>query len=289
MEQKVASFYDGKQKQSQRERNDSPLFAIRSFNNFIKSVLIAETVKSAAIAIKSGKEESLHLLDLAGGTGGDLSKYQHSPQVRQVVLVDISSDSVAEAKRRYGELIKRSPKLYRAQFFQGNAFSFADMEKLCPVGGTFDIVSCQFAFHYACATIESLSEALSIVSFNLRPGGVFVATFPNATFILNNLDNKRQLITHDYSIRFTGDSEYLFSMGEAVVDVAEFLVHRSTLEEIAGKFGLRVKQWTPFQDFFRNSIKDRGHFLLAEKMGCDDTGNAFQAAALYVVVTLEKE
>lgn len=89
MENAVRNFYRSKHKQNHTERAQSASLAIRKFNNFVKSALIGESL--------TGKRQ--RVLDLCGGTGGDLSKYQHF-NVAHVDLIDISDTSVEEAKRR---------------------------------------------------------------------------------------------------------------------------------------------------------------------------------------------
>jgi mRNA (guanine-N7-)-methyltransferase len=90
----VRDFYHEKPKQTRQEREASPLIHVRKFNNFIKSVVISTTLDQIP-------GDSLAVLDLCGGTGGDFPKFQHCRRVKEVALVDISPDSVAEAERRW--------------------------------------------------------------------------------------------------------------------------------------------------------------------------------------------
>jgi len=44
----------------------------------------------------------------------------------------------------------------------------------------FDIVSCQFAFHYSFESLEQAECTLKNVSDHLKPGGFFIGTMPNS-------------------------------------------------------------------------------------------------------------
>lgn len=91
--------------------------------------------------------------------------------------------------------------------------------------------------------------------------------------------------------------EYVFSMGEAVIDVPEFLVHRSAFEFCANENGLKVCSWTPFRDYFYKAMQDEVFLELAQKMKVIDSNGhsidphplAWETAQLYVVVELIKE
>jgi len=48
----------------------------------------------------------------------------------------------------------------------------------------FDLVSSQFAFHYAFETEEKVRQGLKNVASNLKRGGVFIGTMPNANMIV---------------------------------------------------------------------------------------------------------
>jgi hypothetical protein len=48
----------------------------------------------------------------------------------------------------------------------------------------FDLVSCQFAFHYAFETEQKARDALYNITCKLQPGGIFLGTIPNANWIV---------------------------------------------------------------------------------------------------------
>ena len=288
------TFYDEKQKQTQQERRESPLFAVRTFNNFIKSVQIADAVSAVAGERGGGLKGGLVLLDLAGGTGGDLSKYVHSPSIGQVVLVDHSSDSVAEAVRRYSSLAEarvthgHGRPVYSARFFVTDAFSFAALQRSLTdfSPGFFDIVSCQFALHYA----PDLDEAMRIVSHWLRPKGRFISTIPNADYILRNIDAEtNSFCTDTFQIALVSETEYLFTMGEAVQNVAEHFIQRAALEGAAGRHGLFLAEWSEFPRYYDQVARQGKHAKLASRMGLAPTAETLTVAELYIVVELVRQ
>lgn len=50
--------------------------------------------------------------------------------------------------------------------------------------GTFDLVSCQFAAHYAWSSEASVRALLSNVATALSPGGYFIGTIPDANVMV---------------------------------------------------------------------------------------------------------
>jgi len=295
--EKVKSFYHEKHKETREEREASPLVHVRKFNNFIKSVLISN-------ALADSENTATRVLDLCGGTGGDLPKFQHHASVKHVVLVDVSPDSVAEAQRRFEQARRKT---YDAEFHAGNAFDLSEMLKRHdPL--RFDLINCQFAMHYAFSTPDQVDELFNILSHFLKDGGKCVVTVPNANFILDQVQDGHRLKRPPFfEIQFPADErtdhragagrhKYTFSMGDAVKDVPEYLVRREQVEKAATKWGLKINHWTPFQEYFSAAMKDPDHYSLATKMQCltpVDGGmsvdpGAWMCAQLYVAIEFEK-
>lgn len=258
---RVRQFYDGKHKESRAEREASPLITLRKFNNFIKSVLVADSLVDT---------RGTSVLDLCGGTGGDLAKYAHS-RVAHVCLIDIAQSSVDEACRRHAEM--STP--YRASFVCGDAFD-ADVVKNAIGETLFDLVTCQFALHYA----PCLDAVFRIVSSSLKAGGKFVATFPDAHRVKSQLQNKDIWETSLFRIEKSSSTSYVFSMGEAVGRVQEYFVEMPAVLEAAYKYGLSVVFSGNFQSVFRNvHPRHKGRAKNVEPCFCDD---------LYVALVLKK-
>lgn len=290
--EKLKKFYEGKIRETQEMRKNSPLIAVRKFNNEIKRVLISQ----AAASFK----KDIIVLDLCGGQGGDMPKFHHNKNVKRVHLVDISVGSVQEAKSRYesNDQWKRS---FKASFYTGDAFSLKEMEKLLPLTKeSVDLINCQFAFHYAFENEERASDAFSVISHFLVKGGKCVMTIPNSEWIMQQ--NSETISNGAYIIRFSSNTKdekndcnkrdrgedadyklddfghsYVFTMGDSVVDVPEYLVKRNVFNRLCEKFGLRVSKWTPFRDY-----------CVSQSISQEKDETAWDTAQLYVVVELEK-
>lgn len=88
-----------------------------------------------------------------------------------------------EAKSRLQSMEKSVTLPFEAKFLVGNAFSKSIVDSL--VGDEkYDVISCQFAFHYAFETAESANDAFKSISSHLKPGGKFICTVPNASRLM---------------------------------------------------------------------------------------------------------
>lgn len=333
----VAQFYNGKPKQSIQERENSDYIEIRKFNNFIKSILITNGLD---VASRSRNVEGiegidsargLKVLELCGGTGGDLPKYfaqqnNNNTRLSEYVLIDIANDSVKEAERRYIERKNRQngnnnkSLVFNARFITQNAFDPSLVRKAMKPDDVwaFDMVSCQFALHYAFCDIDSAKGLFCNISNYLRPGGSFIATFPNAEYIIEEHlqvrntdsvhynDNKKKYKivkeSKEEDVKNKGvidnfGQSYTFSMGEMVQNVPEFLVYRDTFEKLANDAGLQLITWEPFQTYYSTKTLDPTYRDLAVKLQVlpeAHKGNllpaesAWETAKLYVAVELQK-
>ena len=84
-------FYEGQLKTTNQTRAVSKIIFLRSFQNWIKAMLIQEV---------TNKQIGMSILDLCCGKGGDLGKWKKACP-SHYVGVDLSSSSVEEARRRY--------------------------------------------------------------------------------------------------------------------------------------------------------------------------------------------
>lgn len=147
-----------------KERAQSHIGGIRDFNNLVKRALIVTHL-----------ERGQAVLDLCCGKGGDLPKFRIR-RPRLAVLVDHADASVREAKRRHDGS-------FEAQFYVADCHK-ARLHDALPEGLEFDLVSCQFAFHYALETEDRLRGILRNVSDRLKPGGTFIGTTVDAHALL---------------------------------------------------------------------------------------------------------
>ena len=167
---------------------------MRNFNNWIKSMLVndfSDKVRGnkpdcyrdiRGRRDLSKPEESFNVLDIGCGKGGDLLKWSKA-KINHYVGVDIAETSVEQAKSRYRENASRNR--FSADFYAADCTK-VDLETVYEDKNvTFDIVSCQFAFHYCFESIEQANVMLKNVSQRLRPGGFFIGSTPDANEIGN--------------------------------------------------------------------------------------------------------
>jgi mRNA (guanine-N7-)-methyltransferase len=136
--QEVLEHYSKRSNASRSERQNSRSIGVKSMNNWVKAVTINRLVKKEAV-----------VLDICGGKGGDLFKWERSG-ASCVVLIDGADGSIRDALERYQN--SNLPKSKFVALF-GVADCFAvRLSDVLPKELSFDIVSCQFAAHYAWAT-----------------------------------------------------------------------------------------------------------------------------------------
>lgn len=245
-------------KNNMRDRTN--MMPLRDFNNFVKWLLVFEYSQPYDV-----------VLDMACGKGGDLEKWRRAC-VDGWIGVDIADVSISDATKRYERL---RPKTFWADFLVGNCFGTNIKETvLHPDTPEVDVVSCQFALHYAFDTQERINTALANVSSVLKTGGLFFGTMPNPDYLLQNLqqalrEGKREWGNSIFNIKFDEDVEirdgkfvkpfgngYTFYLSEAVDNVPEYTISIDQLAALAQKHGLELIQKEPFLDYFDRCVRD---------------------------------
>lgn len=279
----VAQHYNKRSRSTYEQRVKSPIYHLRCFNNWIKTVLISETIPKPGCRV----------LDLCGGKGGDLKKWSHA-QAKEVVLVDIAEESVKEAERAY----QAGHFHFQFKAHCRDAFLEQHLQDL----GEFDIISCQFAFHYAFETEERATQTIKQLYKMLRPGGVFILTCPDADKIIHQSNPHNSL----YGIQFEVDQyklmgegaqfgqPYLFSLMDAVDQCKEYLVFSTDLFRLAKESGFTPRfcdGFMSFYDHYRIKYSD-----LLQKMNVWDetrklllSPEEMEVASLYSVYCFEKK
>mmetsp|Transcript_1916 Transcript_1916/g.2134 ORF Transcript_1916/g.2134 Transcript_1916/m.2134 type:complete len:338 (+) Transcript_1916:278-1291(+) len=292
----VANHYSSRHNQGKREREKSKIFGLRRLNNWVKSCLILQ------YAGDGGK----YVLDLACGKGGDLEKYKNA-EVGYWCAVDIAPDSVRQhARQRYND--PRSNYHFPAQLLCADAFSVDLKPHLNPVD-TFDVISCQMAFHYSFATQARVEQCLKNVSECLRPGGYFIGTTTDANVLVKKLRNvegmafgnevyRVQFADRHHSKRFSNDQpfgiEYTFTLEDAVDTLPEYLVPFPVLTQIAEKYGLKLELRANFHDFIREKMTEDVAAELMKKIGVlnpdgsEMSDDEWEATYIYCVFAFKK-
>ncbi|KAK4105216.1 guanine-N(7)-methyltransferase [Parathielavia hyrcaniae] len=196
-------------------KTDSRIKGLRSFNNWVKSCIIQkfapdEDHSPGAMerGITSGNK--LLVLDIGCGKGGDLFKWQQSPQMVDLYVgMDPAEVSIEQARERYrsmanrggdgrggrgGHHHRRPPRIFDARFHIKDCYaeSIGDIDIVRQVGFTgssvsgsrgFDVVSMMFCMHYAFESEEKARQMLKNVSGALKKGGRFIGCIPNSDVI----------------------------------------------------------------------------------------------------------
>ncbi|RKP24446.1 guanine-N(7)-methyltransferase domain-containing protein, partial [Syncephalis pseudoplumigaleata] len=169
----VANHYNQHQQQSHEERKQSKIYRLRSFNNWTKSVLIAQAVK---------QRPTRRVLDMGCGKGGDLLKWAKA-RIDYYVGVDIASVSIDQARGRWHDIRHNR---FRADFYALDCYE-NPLEQVIPRGEQFDIVTQQFCLHYAFETEHKARQMVKNVADHLSRGGRWIGTLPDAYWIAKKL------------------------------------------------------------------------------------------------------
>ncbi|KAI5826034.1 hypothetical protein K523DRAFT_312160 [Schizophyllum commune Tattone D] len=303
----VVAHYNARPEVGVDKRVESPIFALKAFNNWVKSVIIT---KFAHPALQNSpnysRKERLRgkVLDLGCGKGGDINKWQKA-NARHYVGADIAAVSVQQGEQRYKSLRGARPE---ALFLALDCFTEPIGRALPPdiLRTPFDVVSMQFCMHYAFETEAKARCMLDNVSRYLRQGGIFIGTIPNADFLLSHLDDVDE-DDHDlswgntvYNVKFderTHDSNfghrYWFYLQDAVDNVPEYLVHWDPFVKLAEEYGLLPIYKEPFGEVFQESEKEFRQLLIRMKVMNEEgesnmTEDQWDAANVYIAFAFEK-
>lgn len=193
------------------QRQESPIIGLKSFNNWVKSVLItrfAHPVLQRSQVSRGygggggggGRRGGGRgkVLDMGCGKGGDMNKWAKA-RVQEILCVgtsyswnftsrfathkimnrlDIADVSVNQARGRYESMGGR----FDASFAALDCYTEPLNKAFSPerLSTPLDVVSMQFCMHYAFESETKARCMLDNVSRYLRPGGVFIGTIPNA-------------------------------------------------------------------------------------------------------------
>lgn len=273
----VKDHYNQRPNQGTERRRQSPIIKLRSFNNWIKSVLIGMFVTPGCV-----------VLDLGCGKGGDTMKWKRGGS-SGFIGIDVAEVSVEQAKERFEQERMRSARQrnrrpFWADFCVGDAFA-QDVEDIVhPDAFPVDIVSSQFCLHYAYKSEEQVYKALANISRALRPGGVFIGTIPNSDVINKHIrklePTELKFGNSVYSVEFAEPPprdgvyhppyghKYTFFLEDAVGNVPEYVVPFESFRNLAEseEFGLELLYKKPFLRMFEEEIDRDWNRSLAQKM-----------------------
>lgn len=234
----ISSHYNNRQNVSIADRKQSPILQLKSFNNWIKSVLIQKYCPSNNACV----------FDMACGKGGDLNKWLKN-KIKYYYGADIAATSIKHAKDRYAS----SNFTFKAEFHAIDCFSvemeFKEIE--------FDLVSVQFALHYSFESENKARIALLNATKKLKKGGYFIGTIPNAYRIVKNMKKKKKEFGNRvYKIRYETvetsrfGHEYTFDLEDAIDSCPEYVINKRVLVELASGFGLQLVYYEGFHEMY---------------------------------------
>ncbi|XP_053402078.1 mRNA cap guanine-N7 methyltransferase-like [Mercenaria mercenaria] len=274
--QLVAKHYNELQEAGRDVRTESRIFYMRNFNNWIKSVVIAETLQR--LKQERGHDRDIAVLDLCSGKGGDLLKWKRG-NIKSIVCADIAGTSVEQSENRYRDMVDRKrfkDRVFSAEFITADCSKARLKDKYKDRDVTFDICSCQFSFHYCFESLTQAEMMLQNAVESLKLGGFFIGTTPNSQELVRRLRDSKDMSFGNEVYRVTFDLDdktnlplfgckYNFHL-EGVVDCPEFLVFFPVLEKMAEKHGMKLVYKTPFAEFFNKQVEDREHKNLLGRM-----------------------
>ncbi|CAG4944158.1 unnamed protein product [Colias eurytheme] len=260
----VAAHYNHLEEKGLRERFNSPIFYLRNFNNWVKSVLIQEYVDKIR---EKDYGRPLKVLDICCGKGGDMGKWQKA-RVEHVVFADIAEVSVQQCKERYKDMRGNS---FSAQFIAADCTKECLRNKYVDPSIRFDIVSCQFGLHYSFESLGQARRMLMNITECLKPGGYFFGTLPNANEIVSRAQKSEngEFGNRIYSIKLMFDAKdgyplfggkYDFHL-EGVVDCPEFLVYFDLFQKLASEYDLELVYKAGLADVYKDHVEKYKHLL----------------------------
>ncbi|XP_065338140.1 mRNA cap guanine-N7 methyltransferase [Cloeon dipterum] len=262
----VASHYNAIENAGLEARKETRIFFMRNFNNWVKSMQIGEYLKR----IRAKGTTTIKVLDLGCGKGGDLLKWMRG-NVSHVTCADVAAVSMEHCETRFADMKKkqRGP-LFTAEFITADCTKELLREKYKDRQAVFNLVSCQFAFHYCFESLQQANCMMQNAAEKLEIGGYFIGTIPNAYEIVkrHKAAGEDKFGNEVYQITMQEESKgyplfgamYNFHLQD-VVSCPEFLVHFPTLVKLAEKHGLRLIEKTTFPEFY-DRVHGDGRFLL---------------------------
>lgn len=250
------------------EFNGTTTESLRKFHNWIKLQLILDA-KRMTFGTK--------LLDVAVGRGGDILKWSKA-KFRYVTGFDSDSKSIYE-KNDFDGAIKRysgvksqmnMPKCYFWNLSATDPFILTKLngkDRDC----TYDVVSCQFSFHYF---VQDIDIVLNMIAKKLRTGGVFIGTAMNGERVKQIL-SKGNIKNNAMIVECVDENMYTFTMNSEKTSRETYFEYRGASTEYylyKEYFIEKCKTFNLFpviiSDFHEWNKKYTGQELSLEDMYC---------------------
>ena len=272
--------YDRRAHETGSERRQSAILPLRKANNAVKSALLSIALQEALKTCRSG---AVCVLDLGCGKGGDLPKWGALSEAHGIAIdyrgIDISKESLQELRKRATALAKRWPRL-SVTVACANFCERGIVPRDWPLA---DIVSAQFALHYAFASRESAAALFDTIGALAAPQALFVGTLVDARQLTQrwaagmhieqearsnrvyavaanthysakiDLVNLERLLAQSSNqsdaVRQMYDVAYVFSLDQCVDACTEYLVDSGLFEHLAAQYSFGDANWSNFTAF----------------------------------------
>uniref|UniRef100_A0A914MQ19 mRNA cap guanine-N(7) methyltransferase n=1 Tax=Meloidogyne incognita TaxID=6306 RepID=A0A914MQ19_MELIC len=270
----VASHYNAIPEIGIQKRNNSSILHLRNLNNWMKSMLIADTLDRLKSQSEKFGWRQIRVLDLACGKGGDLRKWRVGG-IDEIVMTDIAEVSLQDCRDRFNRMRDRKTRRlpFNAHFVQADLIE-VDLPDCLPKEAPkqFEIASCQFALHYAFRSEQSARKMIENCTKMIQVGGYFIGTITNASAIVqylrkSNGNFSNRVCSVSLGNNFSLDEESpipLFGAEirfrlEGVVDCPEYLCYFPLLQKILEEMGFQLIYEYDFPDAINNYLKERGN------------------------------
>jgi mRNA (guanine-N7-)-methyltransferase len=275
----VQHYNSQKFNRNQHERDEIRVSLLLKFNNCIKC-LSCHYISS----VLSSQQPIRCVLDLCSGKGGDLNKFLYLENVEYYYAVDISPRSIEEAKKRWTSL--REKMLSKPSSSSSKKFNFhpfflvADvhLELLPNPCQMYDLVSLQFALHYAFESEQRLNGLLRnithclvrrgyvVMSFlNEKMGKVFAQRGGSAVCSIKPIEN-RSWDTHTTGNIY--NRPYTFYLENCIQNCIEYFVDSDLLIRKCQNVGLEMVYYASFKTFFNNQQDAPYRYLISRFLPC---------------------
>jgi ubiquinone/menaquinone biosynthesis C-methylase UbiE len=217
---------------------------MRKYHNQLKSILYSKFIP-----------KNSHVLDIAGGKGADLQKYNKIP-IGYLVINDIDQDALLtandSAKNRY-ETIRN--KNYDIDFVLGDAGKNLSnkISKSNLRVNKFDVINCQFAMHYFMKNKVTFNNFLNNVDRYLKVNGFLIGTAFDGLSIFNLMKNKKY-------IEFTNNNKTLFKI-EKLYKNGKLNGFGKEIDVYIESIGTNLEYLLNF-DFLTSELEKKGYVLI---------------------------
>ena len=225
--------------QTIRERTTDPMIRIREFHNGVKKMCYTKA---------NTRVKGTTLLDIAGGRGGDISKYS-AIECEDVTVVDIDQKGLDECRRRFTTWKRKYP--FSINTLQGDMTlpGFGKNFKK-----EFPIIACHFAIHYAFSSEQDVNIFLQNVYDCLCTGGIFMVTMLDGKTLCDRQKDTLHFGLHTtISLPYKDRSDFGYPIDITIRSISDFpkreyLVDFEVLKRKASEYNLEVVETGMFSE-----------------------------------------